>query len=257
MKALWKHDWYLSGKKLTAVLCLLAAFVVLYYLVLTFLSKNHPGHGSTNTLFVDFYSGNILPMWALPLLAGAMPGKMMEDDRRCGWERLCQAMPLTARQYVTEKYLFGLAFMGGSIVVVMLCQTVYVVWLGAFDGWYLTLFFLRYAMVFLWLSGMVTVLTLWKNLPLALLAVTGAAVLLPIILSLVGDAYWFGQEMLVRIGHFLEWLFDDPTGIVCGSISSVLLYGLSYVLARKIAERKGFIAGKKKGGGTHEGTLEV
>lgn len=241
MKALWKHDWYKSGVKLvllTGALCLLVlCFYGLSIYAHVGLTK---GRSYSVRLSMDFYDARMLPIWLLPLITTWIAGKMITDDERCGWRKLCMAMPVTSRQYVTQKYLFGLVFMGASMVFVLLCQIMYVVWIGVFDWRYLTLFFLRYMMVFLTVSAVFTVLALWKSFGFALLWEFLLLIVLPVVWLTAAGVFSLPRltYAFFRIGDMIEWLYYRPIGIVCGGIGSVVVYVLSYILCLKIAESK-------------------
>ena len=243
MKALWKYDWYKSGIKLAVLVGAMFLLVAITYglSIYAYVSPlNLKGSPPPFRVIVGFYDARMLPIWGLPLLTTWITGRMLTDDEQCGWRRLSGAMPLTAWQYITEKYLFGLAFMGGSIVLVMLCQTVYVVWLGVFDGWLLTLFFLRYVMVFLMTSAVFTVLSLCRSFSFAVLCEVLVLIVLPVI-WLLGGAIFNARPLLYAIWHIgdaVAWLYYQPEGIVCGSITAVVLYGLSYVACLRIAKHK-------------------
>ena len=241
MKALWRYDWEKSGVKMVLVTGFLFLLVACIY-GLSIYSHVSPsvlkGGGRHYEVSMEFYDARMLPIWGLPLVLSWLSGRLMSDDKQSGWMKLCGAMPLTARQYVTEKYLIGLAFMGTSMVFVLLCQVVYVVWLGVFDAWYLTLFFLRYMMVFLMVSGIFTVLAYRKNFGVAVLCEVLLLVGMPILAILIT---WVTGSRVVyiffRIGDIIEWLYYQPTGIVCCSIGSAVIYVLSYILCLRIGNR--------------------
>ena len=244
MKALWRYDWEKSGVKMVLVTGFLFLLVACIY-GLSIYSHVSPsvlkGGGRHYEVSMEFYDARMLPIWGLPLVLSWLSGRLMSDDKQSGWMKLCGAMPLTARQYVTEKYLIGLAFMGTSMVFVLLCQVVYVVWLGVFDGWFLTLFFLRYMMVFLMVSGVFTVLAYWKGFGFAalceVLLLVGVPLLAVLTAWVIGSRG--GGEFLYRLADIIEWLYYQPTGIVCCSIGSVAVYVLSYILCLSIARRSG------------------
>ena len=242
MKALWKYDWYKSGAKLSVLvggLCLLVMVVYgvsIYVHVSPSMLKGERSYDSV----LSFYDARMLPIWSLPLVTTWITGKMLTDDKQCGWRRLCGALPLTVRQYITEKYLFGLVFMGGSMVLVMLCQTVYVVWLGVFDGRLLMLFFLRYMMVFLMTSAVFNVLALCRDFGFALLCELLVLIVLPVF-WLLGSSIFNAKPLLYaawHIGDAIMWLYYQPEGIVCGGILAVVLYGISYVACLYIGRFK-------------------
>ena len=213
MKALWKHDWYRIGLKMTALLAFLLLLTILFYRhafvteIPHYIFKNMPKNRILWYCYND--TSPVFVIWAFPLATAWVSGKMVSDDRRFSWEKLCRAMPLTTWRYVTEKYLFGCAFMLGSTALVMLCQTVYVLTVGVFDGWFMTLFFLRYMMVLLSVSAILTVLK-WF-------------------------VFGIGTPLYRIVTKIFDWLFHQPKGIICGSMAAVVLYGLSYILCLRIA----------------------
>ena len=243
MKALWKHDWYRIGLKMTALLAFLLLLTILFYRhafvteIPHYIFKNMPQNRILWYCYND--TSPVFVIWAFPLATAWVSGKMVSDDRRFSWEKLCRAMPLTTWRYVTEKYLFGCAFMLGSTALVMLCQTVYVLTVGVFDGWFMTLFFLRYMMVLLSVSAILTVLTYWKSFFFAVLFAVMLFLLLPALLSTLFDNQWFvfgiGTPLYRIMTKIFDWLFHQPKGIICGSMAAVVLYGLSYILCLRIA----------------------
>ena len=262
MKALWKYDWYKSGIKLVVLVGGLFLLVAVTYGMSIYGQGLLPvvRVGQDSNSMRSFYDVNILPIWGLPLLTTWITGKMLTDDEQCGWRRFSGAMPLTSWQYITEKYLFGLMFMGGSMVLVMLCQTVYVVWLGVFDGWFLTLFYLRYMMVFLMTSAVFTVLALCRSFGFALLCEVLVLIVAPV-LEIVGVYLTRSPQAaheFLRIRDAIEWLYQQPEGILCGSIAAVVLYGLSYVACLYIGKfKQGRHLSRRKEGAEDEGALEV
>lgn len=243
MKALWKHDWYRIGWGMTALLMIWFVLTILSYRhafvteIPHYIFKNMP----KNRILWHCYNDTspFFVIWTFPLAATWFSGKLVNADRHSGWEKLCRAMPLTTWRYVTEKYLFGCAFMLGSTALVMLCQTVYVLTVGVFDGWFLTLFFLRYMMVLLSVSAVLTFITYWKSFGRAMLFAILLFLLLPALLSTLFDNQWFvfgpGTPLYRIVTKIFDWLFHQPKGIICGSAAAVVLYGLSYVLCLRIA----------------------
>ncbi len=245
MKALWIQDWYRIGKKITVLMAVLFVLMVCFYgsyrlsqmgwvqaaphYTVEFIHKNR--------ILWYFYNDTLPIIWSFPLVSVWLSGKLVSDDRRSGWGNLCRAMPLTARQYVTEKYLFGLAFMGVGLAAVLLCHTVYVVLAGVFDLWFLTLFALKYIMVLLSVSALLNVLTFRKSFLFAVLCGVLVFWLLPGLL--VTD--WFGMNRGFEhaVTDIINWLFRQPKGIVLGSAAAVALHGLSYMLSLQIAARSG------------------
>lgn len=228
MKALWKYDWYRSGwQVVTAVVCILP-LLLLFYGVVEFV----PVDFSWQSTFSAYYGSAILPTWLFPLFTCVMVGRLIDDDRRSGWDRLCQAMPLTVRQYIREKYLLGLYGMVGSGVMVLLCHGIYTAAQGVLDIGYLMLFFLRYLMVFLVMLAVVTVLTTAKNLWAALTV----SLLLPFVVY--GVVTFILPGTIWLFADSCDWLFHTPLGILVGGAAAVVLYGLSYPLCVRIAENK-------------------
>ena len=210
MKALWKHDWYRIGLKMTALLAFLLLLTILFY-----------RHAFVTE--IPHYIFKNMP------------------KNRILWYCYNDTSPVfvTTWRYVTEKYLFGCAFMLSSTALVMLCQTVYVLTVGVFDGWFMTLFFLRYMMVLLSVSAILTVLTYWKSFFFAVLFAVMLFLLLPALLSTLFDNQWFvfgtGTPLYRIMTKIFDWLFHQPKGIICGSAAAVVLYGLSYILCLRIA----------------------
>ena len=249
MKALWKNDWYRMGRKMLLVLTVLFAATVLSY------ESDLARRGShyiirnmeSNRILWHFYSQIVSEMdrggmviWVFTLATVWLTGKLMHGDRRSGWHQLCRAMPLTAWQYITEKYLFGLVFMGGSMALVMLCQTVYVLRIGVFDGWFLMLFFLRYMAVFLLWAALLNVVTFRWGFGTALLWAGLTYWLVPSLLSLLLDNSWSGYRTYTgfRFSHLIEWVLYQPKGIVVFAAVAAGVYILSYVLCLLFAERQ-------------------
>lgn len=94
MSALLLKDWYMAKKYCGAFM-----LVILVFLALSFVSSN-----------VIFYTYPCM-------MAGLMPYTLYSYDERERFTAFCATMPVTRRQYVSEKYLFGLI---ASAVTLML-----------------------------------------------------------------------------------------------------------------------------------------
>ena len=91
MKGLLKTDWYMLWKygKITLLSCLI--FLV-------------AGSLNTTNLFFMVY----------PVIVGsALSKSLFSYDERSGWDRYCDALPLTRKLVVSEKYLFTLTLVAG------------------------------------------------------------------------------------------------------------------------------------------------
>lgn len=240
MRALLKYDWHKSGLKITAACGFIAVMVILFYFQSLSFIIGFTGFDKAE-IFYLFYGTYLLPIWGLPVITVCISGRMIDDDRRSGWYRLSISMPFTRRQYISEKYLFGLICMGVCIVYVMLIQTVYVIILNVFDIRLLMLFFLRYLMVFAAVSSVITFLSVWKSFGAALLVAVMLLMVLPLVLTIFLAGYdesgKFLTDTFINMIEEVSRLFYDPDGIVCGSITAVVMYALSYFLSLEVFER--------------------
>ncbi len=85
MSALLLKDWYMAKQYCRSFL-----FVIVLFLALSFVSGN-----------VIFYTYPCM-------MAGLLPFSLYSYDEREKFTSFCAAMPVSRRQYVSEKYVFGL-----------------------------------------------------------------------------------------------------------------------------------------------------
>lgn len=87
MKGLFLKDWLLTKHYLKSMLLAVACFAVV--------GGIRPGNA-----FLTVYPG---------VMAALLPVYLVTYDEREKWNIYCQSMPVTRSQYVTGKYLYGLA----------------------------------------------------------------------------------------------------------------------------------------------------
>lgn len=101
MGALLLKDWYMTKKY-----CRYYIFVMLVFIALSFASDN-----------VIFYTYPCM-------LAGFLPCTLYAYDEREKFTGYCAAMPVSRRQYVNEKYVFGLICSAAAILLTVLAAAV-------------------------------------------------------------------------------------------------------------------------------------
>lgn len=97
MSALLLKDWYMARKCCGSFL-----FVVLVFLGLSFVSSN-----------VIFYTYPCM-------MTGLLPYTLYSYDEREKFSDFCASMPVSRRQYVSEKYVFGLIASAAAAVLTLI-----------------------------------------------------------------------------------------------------------------------------------------
>lgn len=98
MSALLLKDWYMARKYCGSYL-----FVVLVFLALSFVSDN-----------VIFYTYPCM-------MTGLLPYTLYSYDEREKFTSFCALMPISKRQYVSEKYVFGLIASAAAALLTLAC----------------------------------------------------------------------------------------------------------------------------------------
>lgn len=98
MRALLLKDWYMARKYCDSYL-----FIVLVFLVLSFVSDN-----------VVFYTYPCM-------MTGLLPYTLYSYDEREKFTSYCAAMPVSKRQYVSGKYVFGLIASAAAALLTLIC----------------------------------------------------------------------------------------------------------------------------------------
>lgn len=98
MKGLLRKDIYMAAKYYRAVFGMVAVFLLLM-------------------IFVD---GSLLFLTYPVLLSGMLPVTLLSYDTHFKWEQYSGTLPYTRAQLVSAKYLMGLIFSGGVLLVCLL-----------------------------------------------------------------------------------------------------------------------------------------
>ena len=95
MKGLLRKDIYMAAKYYRAVLLVVAVFLLL-------------------TIFGD---GSLIFLAYPTMISGMLPITLLSYDTHFKWEQYSGTLPYTRAQLVTVKYLVGLIFSGGVLLV--------------------------------------------------------------------------------------------------------------------------------------------
>lgn len=98
MKGLLRKDIYMAAKYYRAVFGMVAVFLLLM-------------------IFVD---GSLLFLTYPVLLSGMLPVTLLSYDTHFKWEQYSGTLPYTRAQLVSAKYLMGLIFSGGVLLVCLM-----------------------------------------------------------------------------------------------------------------------------------------
>lgn len=101
MSALLLKDWYMTKKY-----CRYYIFVILVFIALSF--------ASDNAIFYTYPC----------MLAGFLPYTLYAYDEREKFTSYCTAMPVSRRQYVNEKYVFGLICSAAAVLLTVLAAVI-------------------------------------------------------------------------------------------------------------------------------------
>ena len=111
MKGLLRKDIYMAAKYYRAVFGMVAVFLLLM-------------------IFVD---GSLLFLTYLVLLSGMLPVTLLSYDTHFKWEQYSGTLPYTRAQLVSAKYLMGLIFSGGVLLVCLVVLALRQIQGGGFD----------------------------------------------------------------------------------------------------------------------------
>lgn len=111
MKGLLRKDIYMAAKYYRAVFGMVAVFLLLM-------------------IFVD---GSLLFLTYPVLLSGMLPVTLLSYDTHFKWEQYSGTLPYTRAQLVSAKYLMGLIFSGGVLLVCLVVLALRQIQGGGFD----------------------------------------------------------------------------------------------------------------------------
>lgn len=210
MKGLFLTDIYMAMKYCRAYVLLTVVFLAVSFF-------------GSDTMFFVLY-----PV----LLAGMLPVTLLGYSERFKWNRYCDLLPVTRRQYVTEKYLFS-----GGLLVLVLLLVMGTHWVrewrsDSFDLVEYELFLLM-AMLFGFVSPSVILPCIFKwgseKGKIAYYVIVGLSCsFLPI------------QEMIPRNPHtgaVTLWSFPS-SAIPCAVILCMLLFAGSWWISVKVYEKR-------------------
>ena len=95
MKGLLRKDLYMTWSYAKTLLAVSLLFVAM-------------------SLFAD--NGPVFLLYPMLLLA-SLPASLLGYDEKFKWDRTCCVLPLTRRQYVVEKYLYGLLCAAAALLI--------------------------------------------------------------------------------------------------------------------------------------------
>lgn len=208
MKGLLRKDIYMAAKYYRAVFGMVAVFLLLM-------------------IFVD---GSLLFLTYPVLLSGMLPVTLLSYDTHFKWEQYSGTLPYTRAQLVSAKYLMGLIFSGGVLLVCLVVLALRQI-LG--DGFDLDAFLEAGLLCFV--LGVATPVFL---LPLAFKfgPEKGRVLFVVLIASLCGAGFALGQA------DFLSGLAIGNSVVAALAVVGVtlVLYLLSWRLSIHIYKKKEF-----------------
>ena len=208
MKGLLRKDIYMAAKYYRAVFGMVAVFLLLM-------------------IFVD---GSLLFLTYPVLLSGMLPVTLLSYDTHFKWEQYSGTLPYTRAQLVSAKYLMGLIFSGGVLLVCLVVLALRQI-LG--DGFDLDAFLEAGLLCFV--LGVATPVFL---LPLAFKfgPEKGRVLFVVLIASLCGAGFALGQA------DFLSGLTIGNSVVAALAVVGVtlVLYLLSWRLSIHIYKKKEF-----------------
>ena len=205
MKGLLKKDGYMLWKygKITLLSCLI--FLVA---------------GSLNTK-------NLFFMLYLVIIGPALCKSLSSYDERSGWDRYCDALPLTRKLVVSEKYLFTLIVVAGIAILGMASRALTA---GLHGGQLLP-------EATALLSAGILIPTITFPLDFRFGMETGRLINLFIIGMICAVMAARSLDRGETVGALLPWGNGAAMLVVMGVL---VLYGLSWLLSVRIYERREF-----------------
>ncbi len=131
---------------------------------------------------------------------------LLQTDEQCKWDTLLPMLPVSRRQVVLEKYVFGWVYMALTAVLALLGQLIWqrIDGFMPVNGTYFTLLGMDLGVALVSQAVMLPVLFRFGTAKGRLVLVMTVAIVTAITVGLIGGSY---ETLAVALSHFRAWHF--------------------------------------------------